>query len=525
MEPSAIRPASFMARVSSFLCSHSWQILVLVLAMRILAAATLPVSYKEAYFWEWARFFSLGYLDHPPLVAWIIKTFTLLLPDHWLLTVRGGGLLFGAGTAVLVYGVAWQMFGDRVVAARAMILAASVPLLNAVGFLMLPDGPMVFFHLLALSCYVSAVRSERILDWCLLGVALGLALLSKLMAVLPVLGLALFLVCSREHRSWLKRKGPYLALAVALAVLSPFLYWNLTHDWASFVLQLRDRHYATFGFGFGRIAEFVGEQLADTLFLSGPLLVSICAGTTWLPGPWRSWYRLLQWQSTTTLLFFLMTGAVTETHPHWTVLAYPPAVIALAAYWKCQPEGRVARSLNWLVPLSLGFVFIVLSLMPFARSIMMSISTESLNRAWAAKVATARVRLFGWPDLVAQIEARLRRVSDATDGCDGTIFTDSYKQAALLSFYRESGLVINVDIRSRGPRRIGDGGWFYLPAERVKCASGIFLTTSKTISVEELSRVFRYVVPIAGFPQGAGDEVIAWYSAFRVEGFLGSGMR
>lgn len=512
MSPSA-------SAVSALARAHCWQVLVAIVAFRVLAAATFPVFYKEAYFWDWSRFPSLGYLDHPPMVAWVIKAFTLWLPDRWPLTIRCGGVLFGAAALALVYRVAWQLFGDRAVAAQALVLASSVPLLHAVGVLMLPDAPLVFFHLLAVSWFVSALRSGRVRAWCLSGAAMGLALLSKLMAVPALLGLGLFLVCSREHRFWLTRKEPYLALAVAALVCSPFLYWNLQHDWASFALQLRDRHRATFGFGIGKAAEFGFEQLVNTLFLSVPLLACLFARSHGLPDAWRPGYRLLRWQSLTTLGFFLLTGAVTETHPHWTVLAYPAAAIALAAWWSSQPARGLARSLDWLVPLALATSLLVLGLVPLARPILMNIPADSLGERWAKKIDTARVRLFGWPDLVAQLEGRLRQVAAAADARDGVVFGDSYRQASLLSFHRDGGLVVNLEAYRRVPRNVGDAAWYYLPPQALQGASGIFVTGSSGISPNDLRRVFRDVTPLAGIEKHAAGQGVGRSYVFRVEGF------
>ena len=39
------------------------------------------------------------------------------------------------------------------------------------------------------------------------------------------------------HRHWLRRPHPYVAAALAIAVFSPVLIWNATHDWASFAFQ------------------------------------------------------------------------------------------------------------------------------------------------------------------------------------------------------------------------------------------------------------------------------------------------
>src|ERR1043166_5121173 len=53
--------------------------IVLVLLLRFVWAATINLSPQEAYYWNYAIHPDLSYLDHPPMVAWVIRAGTLLL--------------------------------------------------------------------------------------------------------------------------------------------------------------------------------------------------------------------------------------------------------------------------------------------------------------------------------------------------------------------------------------------------------------------------------------------------------------
>ncbi len=66
-----------------------------------------------------------------------------------------------------------------------------------------------------------------------LGVALGLAMLSKYAAVYAVIGIALHLVLSREARAaWTPVRIGAAVLAFAV-VLAPNLIWNAAHHFAT----------------------------------------------------------------------------------------------------------------------------------------------------------------------------------------------------------------------------------------------------------------------------------------------------
>ena len=47
---------------------------------------------EETYYWNYARHLSFGYLDHPPMVAWLIRAATAVFGQNEF-GVRAGALL------------------------------------------------------------------------------------------------------------------------------------------------------------------------------------------------------------------------------------------------------------------------------------------------------------------------------------------------------------------------------------------------------------------------------------------------
>jgi 4-amino-4-deoxy-L-arabinose transferase-like glycosyltransferase len=80
----------------------------------------------------------------------------------------------------------------------------------------------------------ASLRRGRVSDWSLLGLALGFALWAKYFVVVLALPLGLFLLMDRDARRALATPGPWLALAVALAVTAPHLVWLVQNDFLSF---------------------------------------------------------------------------------------------------------------------------------------------------------------------------------------------------------------------------------------------------------------------------------------------------
>ena len=76
-----------------------------------LAAAHVELTFDEAYYALWARWPQAGYLDHPPLVAWIIAASQALFGGGEF-GVRALFWLAGASLPALVVWIGWRLFDD-----------------------------------------------------------------------------------------------------------------------------------------------------------------------------------------------------------------------------------------------------------------------------------------------------------------------------------------------------------------------------------------------------------------------------
>src|SRR5690349_7924351 len=70
----------------------------LLLFWRMWYAALRQLTPDEALYWVWARHLSTGYLDHPPMVAWLIWLSRHVLGDNEL-GVRIIGVLMSFASA------------------------------------------------------------------------------------------------------------------------------------------------------------------------------------------------------------------------------------------------------------------------------------------------------------------------------------------------------------------------------------------------------------------------------------------
>ncbi len=485
-------------------------------AVRALVAATSPILHKEAYFWEWSRFPSLGYLEHPPLVAWILWGCRAVFPERAILTVRCGALIMGTLSFAAIWALGKRLFRDEDTAPRAMLVALALPVLTAAGFLMLPDSPLLLCHLLATLFFVRAIETGSRGDWALTGLTLGLALLSKFMAVLTVASFAVFFLACRPHRRWLLRWEPYAALLLALVVWAPFLWWNAQNEWASFAFQLGYRHRGNFGFELERVGEYVLEQVAAVgVLLMVPIVAALFVRSSCFPEAWRPAVLLLKCQIVTVLGFFLVTGSISETHPHWTILAYAPAALLLAGIWSARPRSWIARSTRPMVAVMIGAMLLLGLLSAPTMTVLGLLKPEAFGERWGRKIATAQVRTFGWTDLAQKIELL---AADLPAGPETRIFGHAYRQLSTLSFHWDGEPIVNVDAFEAQGRRMGAAQWFYLPREGLRTGEGIFITHNVKREAPHIMSYFRSAEPLAFLTKQQGGVEVSRYRAFRVGG-------
>jgi dolichol-phosphate mannosyltransferase len=69
-------------------------ILAYVVALRLIFMGTIDLLPEEAYYWNYAQHLDVGYLDHPPMVAWLIWLGTTVFGQTEF-AVRAGAALSG----------------------------------------------------------------------------------------------------------------------------------------------------------------------------------------------------------------------------------------------------------------------------------------------------------------------------------------------------------------------------------------------------------------------------------------------
>ncbi len=214
-------------------------LVVFALALRLIYSGQVELLPEETYYWNYSRHLAFGYLDHPPMVGWLISAGTAVFGDTEF-GVRIGALCCGAVASFFLYRLTRDLFGEAS-ALVAVILAQTLPFFFLAGMLMTPDAPLTAAWAAALYFLERALIGGRSEAWWRAGLCLGLGLLSKYTIGLLGLSMVIFMLLDSRSRCWFRRWEPYGAALLALAVFSPVIIWNYENDWASFAFQTSRR--------------------------------------------------------------------------------------------------------------------------------------------------------------------------------------------------------------------------------------------------------------------------------------------
>jgi 4-amino-4-deoxy-L-arabinose transferase-like glycosyltransferase len=371
--------------------------------MRGLVFAGTDLYADEAYYWLWGQRPGTGYFDHPPMVAWLVRLSSALVPGE-----TGVRLLFlvcGAATVWLTARIAAEVSDRPGAPVVSALLAATAPMMTVTGALALPDAPHLALYALAMWLVLRSTGPEgssRL--WVAAGLAWGLAMLAKYSSALlgpSVLALALL---DPATRAGLRTRGPYIGAAAALAVFLPCLAWNVAHDFVSFRFQA---NHAFAGQQFGKhLPDYLGAVLAG----AGPLAVFAAL---------RRFARVRRDATVRLACLALVPLAVTTwsalkrpVEANWPAIVYPALLAAAGAAFA---ETRRVRI--W-TGLSVAFGLVVTALY----------ASELRHPRLMAPASPPVERFRGWP-------AQAAAISTACGGPETTIVPSNYQVASELAYY------------------------------------------------------------------------------------------
>lgn len=405
--------------------------------LRIAWAAALGPGNDEAYYVQYARHADFSYHDHPPMVAWMVGTGLRVFSGlPIVLATRLPFVLLFAGSTWLMYRLAAQFFGPwaGVLAAFILNVAGYFPL--AAGAFALPDGPLVFFWLATFCALRWAIASGgRAWPWVVVGLAWGGALLSKYHAAFLPVGFFLFLVLEPHGRVWLRRPGPYLALALGLLIASPVLGWNAAHGWDSFAFHGARAVGSSSLPRIDRLLPVLGGQVAYAFPWVWCVLAMAAVGVL-RDRNRATGERFFVCAAVVPLAAFCLVGLWRPVLPHWSLIGLVPlmpiAAARMGAWARVRPTRFRVRVVGWCGALLAVAVVIAVQVNHgvFQRK-------GPIPLAGMAPAADPSLDLYGWGQVAAEIEKR------GLLSANTHLFTSKWYHSSQLGFQLPGGLAVH----------------------------------------------------------------------------------
>jgi 4-amino-4-deoxy-L-arabinose transferase-like glycosyltransferase len=281
---------------------------------RLAIFAGLELYADEAYYWTWSLRPAFGYLDHPPMVAYLAWLGSFLPGEVGL---RVPFALCGALVVVFAAHAARALSDRPRAPLAAALFAATLPMLTLGGALVGPDAPLEASSAAATWLLLTARRRT----WLLIGLAAGLGLLSKYSIGLFAPSVLVAGLLDSTLREQLRTRWPWLGVLVAALVFAPCLAWNAMHDFIS--IRFQSAH-ALGGKSAG--LDFFGGVLAGV----GPIVL-VAAAVFLARARTVPARRLLA----VTAVPLVVVGAIalrSHVHANWPAFVYPGLCAAAGAF-------------------------------------------------------------------------------------------------------------------------------------------------------------------------------------------------
>ncbi|NOT50391.1 MAG: hypothetical protein HOP10_03835 [Chitinophagaceae bacterium] len=360
------------------------------LLLGIFQAGLTELQDDEAYYWVFSKYLDLGYFDHPPMTALLVKMGYTIFPNE--LGVRLFPLLLNVLSLVII-----EKLTDKKNPLLFYGIALSLAILQISGFTAVPDIPLIFFTALFFLCYKRFTKNSSLQNGLLLGLSIALLFYTKYHAVLIVLFTLL------SNIKLFKKPQLYVAGLLAFLLFVPHLLWQWEHNWISFRYHLFESNVNAYKFS------FTAEYLFGQLILAGPIAGFILLPAAFLYKTKNETERALKFTMTGIYIFFFLSSFRGKVEANWT----SPAIVSLIvlSHQYLQEVFRWQRLLFKLLPITL---FIVL----FARIVMI----EDI-----LPVKQIKKRYHAWKEWPAIMKERTKGLP--------IVFSNSYQRASKYWFY------------------------------------------------------------------------------------------
>lgn len=379
------------------------QVVIIWLAVNLISAFFSQLYSDEAYYTLFSHQLAFGYFDHPPMIALMIRIGSFIFKNE--LGVRLLSVIAVSIALFITYRLAE-------VHKPVLFLAAifSIFGLNILGFLALPDSPLLLFTVLFFLIYKRFLQKESLLNSILLGLTMVAMLYSKYHGILIIF----FTVISNLRL--LRSKIFWIAAILGILLFIPHLVWQYNNDFVSISYHFFERSASHYKFS------FTYEYLLGQILYYGPFsaIFMIFAAIKFRQS--NLFDKALMWNLWGIICFFLLSSLKGRVEVNWTLPILIPLLIFFLRYSDTKPVFT-----RWFYIFAVP-VFILISLLRL----------EIVYPVFNLKVAR-----------IEDFKGHKEFGKEIVEKCKGLpIVTNSYQRAGIVSFYTNT-FAPSINVNSR----------------------------------------------------------------------------
>ncbi|HEX9188832.1 MAG TPA: glycosyltransferase family 39 protein [Vicinamibacteria bacterium] len=399
----------------------------------LLHLAFLPgygVFRDELYYMACGRRPSWGYVDHPPLVAWVAWLVAHVAGESHL-ALRAVAALAIAATAWLAGRIAGALGGGPFARGLSGIATGLAPVILSLGSAYSMNALDLFFWALIALLLVRALSGGGERLWLAFGAAAGIGLLNKVSVLYLGFGLAVGLVLARR---WdvLRTRLFWAAGLLAAVIFLPHLAWQHATGWPTLEFMANARRYKM-------------APLSPPGFLAETLLHTAPAAWLWILGV--AWLvlarRARRWQALGfAFLVVLAVLVIAGGKPYYLAAAYSLAFAAGAV----AVEGWTSRRARFVRPVLVALVLAVsLAVAPLGKPLLpveaylryaaaLGIKPASGERHELGRLPQFYADMHGWREM-AETVAGVVRGLPPEERAGACVFGQNYGQAGAIEYF------------------------------------------------------------------------------------------
>ncbi len=204
----------------------TWTLLATVLPLSMDLDSTEQVIWSQT--WQW------GYYKHPPMPSLLLYCLNHLFSGPSITLAVFAAQSGNVVALIYVWLLAKQLLPHRL-AITAVLITSLIAYHNFRAVALNHNTVSLPFTAASLYYFYRAIHQpERLLMWSLLGIAGGLAMLTKYSAILILASFFVYVIWQRLWKNPLIIRGLFISILVFTVIFSPNIFWLIKHDWLPF---------------------------------------------------------------------------------------------------------------------------------------------------------------------------------------------------------------------------------------------------------------------------------------------------